>query len=114
MQRTFERDEAERLFPLLRSIGREVRTRTARVSLLEERVAALAPTRHVHGEELGRLESELSTQRRELRRAEEELERLGCRLEGDETRILIPAELSVHVVEGFLGQTRFEPSPFGA
>ena len=54
----------------------------------------------------------LATQRRELRHAEAELARLGCRLDHDErVRILIPAERDDHQVEGFLEQTCFRPAP---
>ena len=113
MKKTYAREEAERLFPLLCSIGREIRSRIAEADRVQGRIAALAPTRRVHGAELARLESELSLQRREQRRAERELARLGCRLDEDAVaRILIPAGRREHVVEGFLGRTRFEPAPF--
>jgi hypothetical protein len=115
MNKTYQQDEAQRLYPLIRSIGREISARSAELARIRDLVAALAPTGHVHGEQVRRLESEASTQLREIRHAEKELSRLGCRLEADGTvRILIPAEKDDHVVEGFLGCTRFAPAPFGA
>jgi hypothetical protein len=111
MKQSYEREEAERLVPLLRSIGREVRARQSELARIEDRMSALRPTRHVHGDELARLESERSTHCRALRHAEEELARLGCRLdEGEAVRILVPADRSEHQIDGFLGQTCFRPA----
>ena len=115
MKTTYAREEAERLLPLLRSIGREIRFRSGEATRLQNRIAALFPTRHVHGEELRRLEAELATQRRELRLSERELARLGCRLDRRAVaKILIPAGREDHVVEGFLAQTRFTPAPLAS
>ena len=112
MKKTYRREEAERTLPLLRSIGREASDRMREMRRIAGRIAVLFPRRRVHGEEIRRLESELSVQRRELRHARRELERLGCRLDdGAEARILIPADRGAHVVEGFLSQTRFAPAP---
>jgi hypothetical protein len=102
------RFDAEKIVPLVRAIGREMRERTFAIAELEEREAALAPHRSAHLDELRRIESELSTHRRELRRVERELAELGCNLDADHPlRILIPSDGGAIAYEGQLDGTRF-------
>ena len=77
----YDRDQAIGLMPLLRSIAFEIEERTGAIGHLQERVEALRPTRGKHLEEFARNEAELAEQRRELRHAVEELERLDCQIE---------------------------------
>ena len=104
MKRAYEHTQAEALVPLLRAIHRELRDRALRVRFLSRRVPELEP-----GLERDMLEAELSTHRRELRRANEELERLGCALDDDHPgRVLIPGwdgELE-HGYSWQVGETR--------
>ena len=60
--------DAERLMPLLRAIRREIRERTLAVTKIEQLLETLSKNRRAHRDLMGRLESELSTQRRELHR----------------------------------------------
>jgi len=102
------RKDAERLMPLLRSIGREMRERTKAIDHLELRLDALADARHAHGEEIASLESQLSNHRRELRRVENEVGQLGCNLDADHPlRIVIPAEGGALAYEGPLDDTQY-------
>src|SRR5947208_2348457 len=88
----YTREGAERLVPMLRSIGGEIGERTRSVERLERSLGSRSSTRPgmpvsmaVKG-----LEASLAQQRRELRLAKQELARFGCALEG--TRITIPGE----------------------
>jgi chromosome segregation ATPase len=106
--KSFARKDAERLMPLLRSIGREMRERTKAIDSLEQRLEALSDSRRVHGEEIASLESQLSNHRRELRRIESEVGQLGCNLDADHPlRILIPAEGGALAFEGPLDDTQY-------
>ena len=106
--KSFDRKAAERMMPLLRSIGLEMRERTREVDRLEQRLDALTESREIHGEEVASLESQLSNHRRELRRIETELGHLGCTLDADHPlRILIPAEGGALAWEGRLGDTQY-------
>jgi hypothetical protein len=67
----------ERVAPYLRSIALEIEERTQAIRGLEAQTDALARKRRSNLGEIGRLEAELSVQRRELRMATEELKRLG-------------------------------------
>ena len=75
------RAEAERLLPLLRAIGTEMKERTTAIRALEARVAELARSPALHRAEISLLESELSLHRRELRGVEKEMSRLGCTID---------------------------------
>ena len=109
--KTIARQDAERMMPLLRSIGREIRERTRTVAFLEARLAALAPTAHVHADEIQGLEAQLSAHRRELRRVEKELSRLGCNRDAENPlRILIGLDGS-WAYEGGLDDTSFRRTP---
>lgn len=79
---TYDREQTRQLQPLLLSIGREIRERSAVLSFL---VSALDELDDREAESSARevrqmLASEASTQRRELKRAKGELEELGCSL----------------------------------
>ena len=108
----FARRDAERLLPLLRSIGREIRERSRMVDTLEERLATFSADRDQHRPEIARVESELSLHRRELRRVERELAELGCNLDADHPlRILIPGRGETFAWEKKLDQTEFYRKP---
>jgi chromosome segregation ATPase len=98
----------ERLAPLLRSIQHEITERLERMSALEERLGAFEATRRIHAEEVATLESELSTHRRELRRIEKELSRLGVRFDAENARAFVG---SLAAVRGgrHLEDTGFRP-----
>jgi hypothetical protein len=74
-------EQATRLLPLLRSIGEEILERAAHVVHIEEMIAALSTAPRVHATEIASNQAELAYQRRELRIAERELERLGCQID---------------------------------
>ncbi|MFO1008766.1 MAG: hypothetical protein U1F29_01735 [Planctomycetota bacterium] len=85
----YDRDQAERLVPLLQAIAREIRERNAHIDLLDEELADL-PGDDRSGRK-GLLLFELVEQRRALRQAERELTKLGCALDEDHPlRVLIP------------------------
>ena len=73
----------ERVAPLLRAIAVEIKERTRCVRDLETRLQAFEKTRHVHLDEVGRIEADLSVHRREIRQAEKELQRLGWTVEDE-------------------------------
>ncbi|MCC7011294.1 MAG: DUF2203 family protein [Planctomycetes bacterium] len=107
-KKSFARRDAERLLPLLRSIGREIRERGTAIDELERRLSDMSEDREGQRLEIMRLESVLSTQRRELRRVERELAELGCNLDADHPlRILIPGRGETFAWEGPLDQTHF-------
>ena len=100
--------EIERLLPLLRSIAHEIRDRTAAISYLESRVQSLKPSSRIHAEDLRLAEASLAIERREIRHAQEELERLGCRLdENDSERIVFEDEGQSVTFAWKLGDTSF-------
>lgn len=80
MKASIATNRAHELLPLLNSIGAEISERAARVEHLLRMIDALSASR-VHAEEAGWLRAELADEKRELRHAEEELERLGCTVE---------------------------------
>ena len=81
---------AERLMPLLRAIGKEMKERTTAIRALEARIADLARSPALNAREISVLESELSLHRRELRGVEKEMSRLGCTIdEADPNRIMV-------------------------
>jgi len=100
-------EQAERLLPLLKSIAREVRDRKAAISFLEGRIESLKLSPNLHAEDLRLAEATLATERRALRHAEEELERLGCRLEeGDPERIVVGGPGQSYTFSWKLGDTQ--------
>lgn len=87
---SYDPERASALLPLLRSITAEIRERSEAIDALELELQGLGSTRHAR-EHRGDLEAALSVQRRELRVAHRELERLGCALDEDHPlRVLIP------------------------
>jgi len=82
---------SEQLSPLLRSIQREITERTLALRSSEERLEAFRETRQVHSAEYARVQSEVSLQRRELRRIESELSRLGIRFDAEDPRPIVAA-----------------------
>ena len=112
---TYALRDAELLMPLLRVIRHEIRERTLAVTRLEQLLEAPAPVHRVHREDVGRIESELSTQRRELRRVERELAELGCKQDEDRPlRILIPSKDGALACDGELAKTRILHFPQGS
>ncbi|MCE9595527.1 MAG: hypothetical protein K8S98_15170 [Planctomycetes bacterium] len=104
--------DAERLLPLLRAIRRELRDRTYEATRLEDLRDALRPTQQAHAADLNLLESDLSTQLRELRRTEKELTDLGCRLDQDRPlRIVVPSDQGDLAVDGDLAKTTLRRLP---
>lgn len=88
----YDHHQASQLVPLLRSITREMRERTHAVEHLE---AKLRDARRAgpDSEAFLSVQAELSTQKRELRLARKELERLGCALDDSHPlRVLIPGQ----------------------
>ncbi|MBI5362781.1 MAG: DUF2203 family protein, partial [Planctomycetes bacterium] len=85
----YDREKAERLVPLLRSITREIRERSEVIERLDRAIGgARGDARAGHA---ARWELRLVEHRRSLRDAERELEELGCTLDEDHPlRILIP------------------------
>jgi hypothetical protein len=106
--KSFARKDAERLLPLLRSIGGEIRERGRAIDGLEERLSTLSDERYRYRGEIARIEAELACHRRELRRVERELGELGCNLDADHPlRILIPGHGERFAWEGRLDRTKF-------
>jgi hypothetical protein len=86
----YDPERASALLPLLRSITAELRERSETIDALERELSTLGMSRRTR-ERRGDLEGALSVQRRELRVAHRELERLGCQLDADHPlRVLIP------------------------
>ncbi len=93
---TSEIQVRERRLPLLRAIQAEITERARLMAALEERLAAFAGTRQIHQRDVALLESDLSTQRRELRAIEKELARLGIAFDADNPHLLLePTSLSI-------------------
>ena len=110
--RTYALKEAERMVPLLRSIGREIKSRLKATEAIQKRIEGLSRSPRKNELEIFNLEAELSVQRREIRCSEKELERLGCSLDADHPlRILIPSPAGHWTFEGPLDDTRFHPAP---
>ena len=90
MKQSYDRNRAQRLVPLLRSISLELSDRLHEIRILQGRIAALE-RRGGSVDELLDMKATRATHRRELRYAQHELERLGCvQDESHPFRILIP------------------------
>jgi hypothetical protein len=110
--KSFAQHDAERLLPLLRSIGRELRERGRDIDRLEERLETLSEDRVENRVPIAQAESELACNRREVRRIERELTALGCNLDADHPmRILIPGKGEEFAYEGRLDRTHFYRKP---
>ena len=106
-KRTYDRESAERMTPLLRSITRELRERQRAIDLLQRdlSLAQREVTRHA---EVPLLEAALAGQRRELRQVTKEVTRLGLALDAEHPlRILIPTADGAWAYEGVLDDTQF-------
>lgn len=104
----YEEKDAERLLPLLVSIGREVKNRMRAIDEIEAELGA-----RPRGSDVSDLSGKLAIEKKELRRTLHELEELGCSLDADHPlRILIPGLNGPMAFEGSLDKTmfRFRPS----
>ena len=107
----YPEDQAEKLLPLLVSIGREVKNRIRAIDELEQKLAR-SSTSPGRAPEAAQAVAELAIHKRELRTALKELERLGCELDEDHPlRILIPGLEGPMAFEGSLEKTRFAFRP---
>jgi hypothetical protein len=103
--------EAEKILPLLVSIGREIKNRMRSIDEIEEKVAR-RPSTTAKSEETARLVAQLAINKRELQASLKELERLGCKLDADHPlRILIPGLNGPIAFEGSLEKTSFRLRP---
>ena len=85
----YDRQGAGSLVPLLRSITTEMLERTRTIEALEGRLDPISRT--MDRSARAGIEGQLAGQRRDLRLAKRELERLGCVLDADRPlRVLIP------------------------
>lgn len=92
-QHVYDRDQAQKLTVLLRSIAREIRERSAEIDRLE--LLLDGPSEFSSEREAQRarslLEVRIVEHRRALRASERELALLGCRIDDDHPlRVLIP------------------------
>lgn len=109
-QRTYALKEAERIVPLLRSIGREIKARRHAADEMQKHLDTLRTGPRADGgaHSADHLEAQIAIHRREMRNAECELERLGCRLDQEHPlRILIPSPNGDWAFDGHLEDTRF-------
>jgi hypothetical protein len=101
---------ADPLSPLLSSIQREITERTLALRASEERLEAFRSTRQFHPAEFARVQSEISLQRRELRRIESELSRLGIRFDAEDPRPIVAVPTSFGVTPSLnLEDSGFRP-----
>ena len=104
--------EAERIVPLLRSIGREIRSRRRVVEDIRKHIDSVRAVARPESLVVANLEAQLATHLREIRSSEQELERLGCRLDTRHPlRILIPSSEGDLAFDGHLDDTRFYAAP---
>jgi hypothetical protein len=107
-RRTYALKEAERMVPLLRSIGREMKARRSAAEEIHKHLESLRIRSSGPMSDVSSLEGQLATHLREMRGAEKELEHLGCRLdEQHPLRILIPSPDGDWAFDGHLEDTRF-------
>jgi hypothetical protein len=91
MMNSYDRNRAHQLVPLLKSITKEMEERVAAIRRLEAQVETISAGGRDKGNVELDLQAELATQRRELRLAGKELERLGCIVDPTHPqRVLIP------------------------
>ena len=104
--------EAEKLLPLLVSIGREVKNRIRAIDALEQELSKYGPSKPARDAKATELIAQLAIHKRELRTSLKELERLGCELDADHPlRILIPGLNGALAFEGSLEKTQFRLRP---
>lgn len=103
MKKQYGVETAEKLLPLLVSIGREIKNRVKAINDLEEALEKKRP-----GFDVATATARLAIEKRELRTTLKELERLGCDLDPDHPlRILIPGLSGPMAFEGSLEKTMF-------
>jgi len=106
-KKTYDREAAERMTPLLRSITRELLERRRAVDLLQHELS-LEKRKPTSDRNTALLEAALSSQRRELRLVGKEVARLGLELDAEHPlRILIPTADGAWAYEGVLDDTQF-------
>lgn len=99
--KSYDRERARALLPLLTSISAEIEERQTAIGRLTERIEALSVAPHAHQDEILRLQAEVATHKRELRYVGNELESLGCEVdENGPLTIRIPG-LSGSLEKGF-------------
>jgi hypothetical protein len=81
--------DLQAMLPLLRAIQEEIDERSGAVARLEQRLDAFAATPRIHAGEIALLRSDLSTQRRELRRLAKELAGLGVDFDPESPRAIL-------------------------
>lgn len=113
-RRPYALQEAEKIVPLIRSIGGEIKSRSKAIARIEATIETLSRRPSGRECEIYNLDADLALHRRELRNAEKELERLGCSLDADDPfRILIPSPAGHWAYDGPLDETSFRPRPSG-
>ncbi len=124
--RIYALKDAEKIVPLLRSIGREIQSRRRAADEIQKHLDSLT-ARMREGVRDGasegaredapdkpNLEAELATHLREIHGAERELGHLGCKLDEQyPLRILIPSPNGHWAFDGHLDDTRFYATPAG-
>jgi hypothetical protein len=112
--RIYALKEAERIVPLLRSIGREISSRRRAADEIQKHLESIPDRLREEAPDKPNLEAELATHLREIHCAERELARLGCKLdEQHPLRILIPSPNGHWAFDGHLEDTRFYATPAG-
>jgi len=90
MMKTYDRDRASKLVPLLESIMREVAERQREIHILERQMKGLSESASDMAL-LPEVLARLATQRREVRLSKKEIEQLGCVVDQDQpNRVFIP------------------------
>ena len=74
----YENEQVLALLPLLGSIGNEIQERSAELSRIEEEIEALSSEPGGSRARIQNLEADAAAQKRGLRLARKELDRLGC------------------------------------
>ncbi|MAB79572.1 MAG: hypothetical protein CMJ89_09500 [Planctomycetes bacterium] len=105
---TYDVRGANRLLPLLNSIGREIQERTEALDQLEDQIGCLSSSNRTTertGALLAQASAEAATQRRAIRQVREELQRFGCSVLGtDPLTIRIPGRVG-EAKKSFVWQT---------
>jgi hypothetical protein len=104
--RSYDHDGAERLIPLLRVLGREIRERGEAIHAAERAMRALRRDASLSSRERrireGFFHAEISNHKREIRQVNRELARLGCLVDdADPSMVHIPGLDGDHA-QGFV------------
>lgn len=109
MKQAYDRDDAQKLVPLLDAIFREVADRRHAARTLEKQLAR-SRREDANAPELHDLRARLAAHRRELRLARKEFERLGCVVDDDHpTRVFIPGTTGRREFHWDAGDTSVQP-----